>query len=186
MKKSFEYRISSCQAAISSISDNRAQIELAADLIKEALHAGARIYACGNGGSAAEAMHFTTELSGRYRSNRPPYPATALTADGTALTCIGNDFGWDQIFARQLGGHAKAGDVLLAISTSGNSPNVIAALEAAGRLGVKTIGLLGNTGGMAQDLCDVPVIIESSDTGSIQEAHLVIIHLLCEAMEPDE
>jgi D-sedoheptulose 7-phosphate isomerase len=131
-------------------------------------------------------MHFATELSGRYRSNRNALPALALTADATALTCIGNDFGWDEIFARQLQAHARPGDVLVALSTSGNSPNIISALAAARGLSMVTIGLLGKGGGSALPLCDIPVVIEGDDTGAIQEAHLVIIHLLCEPLEPND
>jgi D-sedoheptulose 7-phosphate isomerase len=186
MKKNFHSRIESCKAALDGLCNIEAQIIQASDVLVNALHSGKRIYACGNGGSAAEAMHFATELSGRYRSNRIPFPAIALTADGTALTCIGNDFGWDQIFARQLEAHAQPDDVLLVLTTSGNSPNVITALKVAKRLGLKTIGLLGNDGGLALSLCEMPIVIASRDTGSIQEAHLVIIHILCEALEPDE
>lgn len=183
MMKNFSSRINSCKAALDCVCNIETRILEASDVIVDALHSGKRIYACGNGGSAAEAMHFATELSGRYRSNRIPFPAIALTADGTALTCIGNDFGWDQIFARQLEAHAQVGDILLVLTTSGKSPNVLAALETARRLGLKTIGLLGNDGGIARNLCDIPLVIASADTGSIQEAHLVVIHILCEALE---
>jgi D-sedoheptulose 7-phosphate isomerase len=186
MRISFDRRIEACRGALQSVAQNRELISTATEALSSALHAGKRVYACGNGGSAAEAMHFATELSGRYRSNRVAFPAMALTADGTALTCIGNDFGWEQIFARQLEAHAEAGDVLVALSTSGNSPNVTAALEVARRLGVTTIGLLGKGGGAALPLCDIPIVIASEDTGAIQEAHLVVIHLLCEGMEPEE
>ncbi|TDU71415.1 D-sedoheptulose 7-phosphate isomerase [Prosthecobacter fusiformis] len=183
MMKSFHTRIESSQNAIESVLINENVINEAAQAICTTLRTGGRIYACGNGGSAAEAMHFATELCGRYRSNRVPYPAIALTADGTALTCIGNDFGWDLIFARQVEANASQNDLLLVLTTSGNSTNVIAALQAARSKGIKTVGLLGRNGDDARALCDLPIIIAVDDTGSIQEAHLVVIHILCEPLE---
>lgn len=185
MKIQFIERIQRIRAAIQSIADLECEITHAADVLARGFRSGSRVFACGNGGSAAEAMHLATELSGRYRSNRNPLPAMSLTADGTAITCIGNDFGWDQIFSRQLAAHAKAGDILLAISTSGNSPNVIEALTMARVIGVTTIGLLGKRGGAAKALCDIPIVIGGDDTGAIQEAHLVVIHILCEGLEPE-
>jgi len=184
MRMSFLERIQLCRLALQSVTELLPEITRAAELIGACLQSGKRVFACGNGGSAAEAMHFATELCGRYRSNRNALPAISLASDGTAITCIGNDFGWEQIFARQLAAHARPGDILLAISTSGNSPNVVAALNMAQTLGVATVGLLGKGGGDAKALCDNPIIIGSDDTGAIQEAHLVVIHLLCECLEP--
>ena len=185
MRKNFIQRLTACRQALVSVEANSANIESAISSIVSCLRDGGRIFACGNGGSAAEAMHFATEFSGRYRSNRKALPAMALTSDGTAITCIGNDFGWDQIFSRQLEACGRSGDVVLVLSTSGNSPNVIAALVTAKSLGMKTIGLLGKGGGAALPLCDIAIVIDSDDTGAIQEAHLVVIHLLCEPLEPE-
>jgi D-sedoheptulose 7-phosphate isomerase len=179
-------RIKLLRLAIDSLENQETNIHVASDAIARAVWGGHRIYAAGNGGSAAEAMHFATELSGRYRSNRNSMPAMALNSDGTALTCIANDFGWEEVFARQLGAFGAPGDVFLAISTSGNSPNVLRGLEVAKRCGLTTIGLLGKGGGEALALCDIAIVIESRDTGAIQEAHLVAVHMLCELLEPEE
>lgn len=186
MRKSFNNRIEACEQAVHGLRQLQHEIESARHEIAKAINQGNRIYACGNGGSAAEASHFATELSGRYRSNRNAMSAIALTADGTAITCIGNDFGWDNIFARQVEAHGREGDVLVVLTTSGESPNIIAALIAAQKAGMKTIGLLGKGGGQAKQMCQIPIIVPSDDTGGIQEAHLVIIHILCEELEPEE
>jgi len=128
-------------------------------------------------------MHLTEEIVGRYRSNRPPLPAMCLNADPTALTCIGNDFGYDKVYSRQVEAFAREGDVLVVLSTSGNSPNVIGALEAARRKNTTTVGLLGKGGGPAAALCDIAVVVPCNETEHIQEAHQVIIHLMLEAIE---
>ncbi len=185
MKLTISKRLSLVRDAIQSIENQETKIEGASDMIEAAISGGNRIYAAGNGGSAAEAMHFATELSGRYRSNRNSMPAIALNSDGTALTCIANDFGWNSVFSRQLEAFGQSGDVFLAISTSGRSPNIVRGLETARKRGLKTIGLLGKSGGEALPLCDVAIVVESDDTGAIQEAHLVVVHMLCEPLEPE-
>lgn len=143
----------------------------------------ARLYTCGNGGSAAEALHLAEELIGKYKATRPPYPAVCLNADPTALTCIANDFGFDNIFARQIEALAAPGDILVAFSTSGASPNILNALRAARNAGATTIGLLGKGGGACRELCDLALVVDSDCTEWIQEAHQVVIHLILEAVE---
>ncbi|MBR0057199.1 MAG: SIS domain-containing protein, partial [Kiritimatiellae bacterium] len=140
---------------------------------------------CGNGGSAAEAMHMSEEAIGRFRGNRRSLPAVALVADGTALTCIGNDFGFDQIFARQVEGLGVQGDLLVLFSTSGNAANLSLALDAARARGMKTLAILGKTGGQLKGRADIEIIIEGTDTGRIQEAHQLLLHILLEAVEKE-
>lgn len=159
-------------------------IEQAASLIAERARAGQRIFACGNGGSAADAQHFAAELTGRYIRDRQAYAGIALTVDTSALTAIGNDYGFDEIFARQLSGLGQENDVLVAISTSGNSQNVIRAVEQAQAMGIDTIGLLGRDGGKLHRLVDTAIIVPSDSTPRIQEAHIFILHQLCEMLEP--
>jgi D-sedoheptulose 7-phosphate isomerase len=151
-------------------------------LIK-ALRAGNKILFCGNGGSAADSQHLAAELMGRYRRDRKPLAAIALTVDTSALTAIGNDYSFHDIFARQLAGIGREGDVLVALSTSGSSENVIRALETARRLGIETIGLTGESGGAMAALCDLCIQVPSTDTARIQEMHIAVGHLLCGFVE---
>ncbi len=144
---------------------------------------GGKVLACGNGGSAADAQHFAAELTGRFERERRGYPAVALTTDTSALTSIGNDYGFDHIYARQLQALAAQDDVLVAITTSGNSPNIINALEQARALGVRSIGLLGRDGGRCAALADIPLVVRVPRTARIQEAHVLILHLLCEGLD---
>jgi len=156
----------------------------AADAILDRLGRGGTLYTCGNGGSAAEAMHLAEELIGRYGGrDRPPHRAICLNADATALTCIANDFGFDEVFARQCRALLTDGDVLVVMTTSGDSENIVKALQAARESGSLTIGLLGKGGGACAALSDHAIIVDGDDSAHIQEAHLVIIHLFCEAFE---
>jgi D-sedoheptulose 7-phosphate isomerase len=155
-----------------------------AQAMRDSLARGGTLYTCGNGGSAAQAMHLAEELIGRYRSSRPPFRAICLNADPTALTCIANDFGFEQVFARQCEALLSERDVLIAFSTSGNSENVMAALRAARSRRATAIGLLGRDGGRCAELCDHALIVPAHDSAHVQEAHQVALHLLCEAMEP--
>ncbi len=152
--------------------------------LRGVLERGGRVYVCGNGGSAADAQHLASELTGRFVKDRPGYPVIALTTDTSALTAIGNDYGFEQIFARQLQSLARPGDLLVVISTSGNSPNLVAAAETARAMGVATLGLLGRDGGSLRQRVDQALVVEAEATARIQEAHILIIHLLCEAFEP--
>ena len=176
-------RLDASLAAISGLRDQLHGIASVGDLIVGRFHAGASLYTAGNGGSAAQALHLAEELIGRYRTSRRALPAVCLNADPTALTCISNDFGFENVFARQCEALIKAGDVFIALSTSGNSANITNALAIARARGGATIGLLGNDGGKARALCDHAIVIPGSDSALIQDAHQVIIHLLCEIVE---
>ena len=159
------------------------QIAAAASAIVTCLRVGGKLIVLGNGGSASDAQHMVAELVGRYAVKRQALAAIALTTNSSSLTAIANDFGFEEIFARQLEALAKPQDVVIAISTSGNSPNVLRAMETAKALGLKKIGLTGNDGGKLRDLVDTCVIVPSDSTPRIQEAHTLIIHILCGIVE---
>lgn len=159
------------------------QIAEAATAIVTCLRAGGKLIAFGNGGSATDAQHVVAELVGRYAVKRQALAAIALTTNSSSLTAIANDFGFEEIFARQLEGLGKPHDVVLAISTSGNSSNVLRGLETAKALGLKKIGLTGNDGGKLRDFVDICVTVPSSSTPRIQEAHALVIHILCGIVE---
>jgi D-sedoheptulose 7-phosphate isomerase len=154
-------------------------------LCEAALRRGGKLFFCGNGGSAADAQHLATELLVRLRSRveRSSWPAIALTLDPAALTAGGNDYGFDDVFARPLSGLGRQGDVLFGITTSGQSPNVIKALEVARGMGIGTIGFLGGDGGSAASLCDVALIVPSMETARVQEAHITLGHAILELLE---
>lgn len=155
----------------------------AARLLRESLAGGGKILLFGNGGSAADAQHFAAELSGRYLKERPGLAAVALTTDTSALTAIANDYGFDQVFARQVEALARRGDVAVGISTSGNSPNVLLGLRRAKALGCATLALLGRDGGAIGNEADLALVYPSQETPRIQEAHAVLVHLLCALVE---
>jgi D-sedoheptulose 7-phosphate isomerase len=159
------------------------KIAEAGSLILKRLKAGGKLIAFGNGGSAADAQHIAAEFVGRYRAERKALAAIALTTDSSSLTSIGNDFGFEQIFSRQLEAIGKPGDIALAISTSGNSQNVRRAILSAKKLGITTIGLSGRTGGELHDSVDLCLCVPSDSTPRIQEAHALIIHILCGIVE---
>ena len=138
---------------------------------------------CGNGGSAADAQHIAAELTGRYKTERGALAGIALTTDTSALTAIGNDYGYEFVFSRQLEALGREGDLLIAISTSGNSGNVVKALELARKIGIKTIGLSGRTGGVMNELCELNLVVPSNDTPRIQEMHIMIGHIICQAID---
>ena len=159
------------------------EIASAGELCGSALAQGQRIYLCGNGGSAADAQHIAAELIGRFVHDRRALPAIALTTDTSALTAIGNDYGYEEVFRRQVEGLCQQGDVLIAISTSGNSGNILNAVDAAHRAGVSVIGLSGKSGGALDTKCDVSLVVPSDVTARIQEMHIVIGHLICALVE---
>ena len=168
----------------SYFAENAEQVERAAQMIAECFNAGGKLLLLGNGGSSADAQHIAGEFVNRFCvENRRALPAVALSTDGGVLTCIANDTGFEKIFARQIEGLGKSGDVCLAISTSGKSPNVVAAVEQARSQGMKTIGLLGRDGGMVAPLCDLALIVPSNDTQRVQETHNLIGHIICELVE---
>ncbi|HEX6022170.1 MAG TPA: SIS domain-containing protein [Solirubrobacter sp.] len=151
--------------------------------LAEVLSGGGRLLALGNGGSSCQAQHLTSELVGRYRDDRPPFSALALCTETSALTAIGNDYGIEHLFARQVTGHGRPGDILIALSTSGRSPNVVAAIEAAHEIGITTWALTGPAPNPVADAVDDALTIGSPHTATVQECHLVLIHLLCAAFE---
>ena len=157
----------------------------AAELIRNTLRNGKKILICGNGGSASDAQHFAAEIVGRFERDRKALPAIALTTDTSILTALGNDYGYDLVFSRQVEGLAADGDTLVAISTSGNSKNVVRAVEAARKMGVRTVGLLGRDGGKLAASVDIPVIVPHSATARIQEAHIFIIHFWSALIEKE-
>ncbi len=149
----------------------------------ETLEAGHKILLFGNGGSAADAQHIAAELTGRYKSERQPLAGIALTTDTSALTAIGNDYGYEQVFSRQVEALAQKGDMLIGISTSGNSPNVVYALQKGREMGCRAVGLSGKGGGKMNDVCDLNIIVPSDDTARIQEMHILIGHILCQLID---
>ena len=155
----------------------------AVDLIYSSLAAGGQLLLAGNGGSAADAQHIAAELTGRFKLERQPLRAIALHANTSSLTAIGNDYSFDQVFARELRAHARSGDVLVAISTSGNSPNILRAIDAARECKVIVIGMTGESGGKMRTACDLCICIPSKSTARIQEMHMTIAHAICELLE---
>jgi D-sedoheptulose 7-phosphate isomerase len=158
-------------------------LDIAATVCKEALSNGRKILSCGNGGSACDALHLTGELMGRYKSDRVALPAVTLSADSVLLTCIGNDYSFEDVFARQVEGLGTRGDVLIVFSTSGNSPNILRALSAARGKGVSSVAFLGCQGGSALSLADHTLTVPHSDTARIQEAHQFLLHSLMDLIE---
>lgn len=161
---------------------NVKDIERSIQLFVDSFKSGGRVFSCGNGGSMCDSLHFAEELTGRYRKNRPPLPATGISEAGH-VTCVANDFGFDHIFSRFVEAWGQKGDVLLAISTSGNSANVIKAVEVAKAKGMKVVGLLGKDGGKLKSMVDVPMIIDCPITDRIQEIHIKCIHIFIEGIE---
>ena len=158
-------------------------VEQVVRLIARAMAGGGSLLVCGNGGSAADAQHIAAELTGRFFRDRKPLPALALHGNTSSLTAIANDYGYDEVFAREVGAHGREGDVLLAISTSGNSANVLRAIQAARGKRMVVVGLTGADGGKMRDLCDVVLRVPCDSTPRIQECHILIGHTICELLE---
>ena len=175
--------LTAAEKTLESIVDLELQIAKGADLITDCLTSGKKVLACGNGGSAADAADFCTELACRFEEDRRPYPAMNLSQGGSLITATGNDYGFEEIFARQVRAFGNAGDVLIAISTSGKSKNIQRALEEARARKLKTIALLGRDGGASAKLADVDLIVKGNSTARIQEAHKFILHVICEMCE---
>lgn len=161
------------------------QIDFAANACTRALSQGNKIIFCGNGGSAADAQHLAAELMGRFLIDREPMPALSLTVDTSALTAIGNDYGFETVFSRQLRGIGVSGDVIIGLSTSGNSPNVVRAFETAKDMKITTIGLTGAGGGAMASFSDILLAVPDPRTNHIQEAHIAVGHLICAIIERD-
>lgn len=173
-------------AHLSAFSKNEAlftQLKKACDMVVNTLKSGGRVFICGNGGSAADAQHFAAELTGRYKSERAGLAGIALSTDTSALTAIGNDYGFELVFARQLQGLGRAGDLLVAISTSGNSQNILKAIEVAKSADIAVLGLSGKGGGKMSLACDLNLVVASDDTARIQESHIFFIHTICQAVD---
>ena len=179
----FDTAIHDATATIESLRPLEAMHEAAAEIVGRCLNNGGKLLVCGNGGSAADAADFATEFACRFISDRRPYPALNLAACGSLLSAIGNDYGYDEVFARQVRAFGQKGDVFLAISTSGNSTNIISALAAANIAGLYTIALLGRDGGRARGLAGIELVVPSTITARIQEAHKFLLHVLCEIVE---
>ena len=179
----FRDAIAAATETLRSLSSLEGQMVEAADLIEQCLRAGNKLLVCGNGGSAADAAHFATELVVRFTRDRRAYPAICLASDGGLLTAAGNDYGFDEIFARQVAAFGLPGDVLICLTTSGKSRNVERALEEAKAHKLKTIAFLGRDGGSTIGMADVDLLVRSDSTARIQEAHQLLLHALCETIE---
>ena len=179
----FEASLAETTRTLQALPTIRPAIDRAGQMILATLKGGGKLLICGNGGSAAEAAHFATELVGRYAKTRRALPAIALSSDGSLVTCIGNDFGYEQVFARQIAGLAKPGDLVVVLTSSGNSPNVIVALHEATKLGVDSLAFLGRGGGKAKGLATCDLIIPGPSGAAAQEAHLFLIHHFCELID---
>lgn len=161
------------------------ELTAAADAVLACLKSGGKLLFCGNGGSSADSAHIATEFTCRFMGDRRPYPAIALSADGGLLTAIGNDYAFQDVFSRQVRAYGKKGDVLIALTTSGKSRNVLSAIEEARRAGMKTILFLGKGGGFTKGAADIEILVEGTTvTARIQEAHKFLLHVLCELVEP--
>jgi len=186
MKKAIEKIInSSIEAKKKLIESDLGRIEKAVGLIEKCISKGGKLLLFGNGGSAADSQHIAAEFVGRFRLERKAIPALALTTNTSTLTALANDYGYDASFRRQLEAFGNKGDVALAISTSGNAKNVIEAVKKAKELAIKTIALTGKEGGALAKLCDISIIVKSKDTARIQEAHILIGHIIAEIVESD-
>lgn len=183
LEKTISSQLKDCSRTVLRTAARARLIARMAEVLVSAYRRGNKLLAFGNGGSACDAQNFADELVGRFERNRPPLPALALTTNSSDLTAIANDFGYPQVFARQLRAHAKPGDVAVAISTSGNSRNVLEAARAARALGLPVLGLTGASGGALEPLCDLCLRVPSRKTARIQEVHITVIQILCGIVE---
>ena len=180
IKKNFSEHINVINNTLEA---NNNLIEHYGELLSSCLEKKGTIFWCGNGGSASDSQHLAAELIGRYDKNRKPIRSISLSSDAAVMTCISNDFGYDELFARQLEGLGKKGDILIAITTSGKSQNVLNAINQAKRMQIHTIGLLGKGGGKAKLLCDTAIIVPSQTTARVQEMHILFGHIFCDLIE---
>lgn len=179
----FQLSIERHLTALATMATSARAIEEIAGAIGEALSAGGKILTCGNGGSAAEALHLAEEMMGCFSKKRVPLAAVCLAADPAAMTCIANDYGYEELFARQVEGLGRKGDILVALSTSGRSPNIVRALQRARSLQLTTVGLLGKPGSPAQQYCDLALNTDAANSAQIQEIHLIATHLILEYLD---
>ncbi len=183
--RSFESSLAETVRTLQSLSAIRPEIDRAGEMILATLRRSGKLLICGNGGSAAEAAHFSTELVGRYAKDRRALPAIALSADGSLLTCVVNDYGYEHAFSRQVAGFARPEDLLVVLTTSGNSANILAALHEAKRMKLESIAFLGRGGGQAKGLATCDLIIPGQCGPATQEAHLFLIHHFCELIDAE-
>lgn len=183
-KETITAAIASAREVLNSLEDLSDQIAEAARMTADCFVHGGKVLSCGNGGSAADAADFTTEFACRFHGQRRPYPALNLSAGGSLLTATGNDYGFDDIFSRQIEAFGREGDVLVAISTSGRSTNIQRALKMARKREMRTIGLLGRDGGICAGIAEIDLIVRGEETARIQEAHKFILHVICQLVEP--
>lgn len=183
MKTTLRKHSDELKKALGDLDQFHQQIERIVGILRKAFDDGRTVYAAGNGGSATQAQHLSDEMVGRYKANRPPLPVVALTADGAVLTCIGNDFGFEHVFRRQVEALGKEGDVFIGLSTSGNSANILNAAKQAREQGMTVVALTGKAGTL-RELADEIIEAPADSTARIQELHLHAIHLICEAFEP--
>jgi D-sedoheptulose 7-phosphate isomerase len=184
MKTPFSESLDAALETFAGLRGLESKVEEAAALVLACLKSGGKLLVCGNGGSAADSNHMATEFTCRFQDDRRPYPAISLTSDGGLLTAIGNDYSFHDLFGRQVRAFGKPGDVLIALTTSGKSRNVLTAIEEAKRLGVKSIAFLGKGGGFTKGAADIELRVEGNVTARIQEAHKFLIHAICELVEP--
>ena len=180
IEKEFQSHLETINSVIGTMEENIAKVS---QLVVDTLKNGNKVLLCGNGGSAADAQHIAAELTGRYKKERKGLPGIALTTDTSALTAIGNDYGYDRVFDRQVEALANKGDLIIGISTSGNSANVVNALNVAHELGCITIGLSGRDGGTMNQVCDINLVVPSNNTPRIQEMHILIGHTICQIID---
>jgi len=180
IEQEFTSHLQTIQKVIGTMEED---LEKASVLLVETLQRGNKILLCGNGGSAADAQHIAAELTGRYKTERRGLPGIALTTDTSALTAIGNDYGYHRIFDRQVEALAQKGDVLIGISTSGNSENIVSALTLAKEIGCSTLSFTGRDGGAMNEVCDINLVVPSNDTPRIQEMHILFGHTLCQIID---
>jgi D-sedoheptulose 7-phosphate isomerase len=179
----FEASLAETTRTLQALATIRPAIDRAGEMIVATLRRGGKLLICGNGGSAAEAAHFSTELVGRYAKDRRALPAIALNADGSLLTCVVNDYGYEHAFSRQVAGFARPGDLLIVLTTSGNSANIIEALHAAKKAGIESLAFLGRGGGKAKGLATCELLVPGQSGPATQEAHLFLIHYFCELID---
>jgi D-sedoheptulose 7-phosphate isomerase len=182
---SFESSLAETVRTFQALPEIRPAIDRAGQMILATLRRGGKLLICGNGGSAAEAAHFSTELVGRYAKDRRALPAIALNADGSLLTCVVNDYGYEHAFSRQVAGFARPEDLLVVLTTSGNSSNILAALHEANKMGIESLAFLGRGGGKAKGLATCDLIIPGKSGPATQEAHLFLIHHFCELIDAE-
>lgn len=185
-KPLFEKAVTDHLAVISRLSEMYPEIEQVAKMMRNCINSNGKILWMGNGGSAADSQHFAAEIVGRFKRERSGMPSIALTTDTSVITSVANDYGFEHIYSRQVEALGKPGDVLVGITTSGNSGNVVAAIHAGKKAGLVTVGMLGNGGGKMQTLCDFALTVPSADTARVQEAHILIGHILCELIEAED